>query len=205
MNKVAIFTDWMYEFAAPEEVRQSALSYTENLYHHRGKTNHTTYPEEFFSDDFDLIRNCIDLCLSEIHKDLNLECESLVSSVVWSTLTHKGQWHHTHKHGASFASGVFYLNDSSAETWFSRESIWSPEYNLLALHDPEVSTLFYKKKTKPGDMLVFPSGVYHSATEHDLENPRRTISFNSFPSGQIGSYSDIYSRRLLNLTVNQKQ
>jgi uncharacterized protein (TIGR02466 family) len=205
VKKVPVFTDWVYEWDCPPDILEIAVNHASSLYHHTGVTNHTTYPEEFFTDVFDPVREWIDGCLAEIHKDLNLECESLITSVAWSTLTNKGQWHHTHRHGFSFASGVLYLNESSAETWFSRESIWSPKYNLVNLHDPERSTLFYKRKTDPGTMLVFPSRLQHSVTEHDREEPRRSISFNSFPSGQIGSYSDKHSRRLANITVHQKK
>jgi hypothetical protein len=97
------------------------------------------------------------------------------------------------------------LTPSGSQTWFSRESVWSPDYTGIGIHNQEKSTLFFKRQTEAGKAIFFPSGVMHSVTEHDRTEPRHTLSFNSYVSGQIGSYSDIHSRRLLNLTVNQKQ
>lgn len=203
--RVSVFTDWFYEFTAPSEVISVALSCAAKAQHYAGTTNWTSYPEEFFGDEIDLVQSWIDSCLEEVHLDLKMECDSLTSTVLWSTLSAKGQWHHCHKHDTSFASGVLYLNESSAETWFSRRSVWGPEHCMFAIQDPDTTTLFHKRKTEVGTLVVFPSGVYHSVTEHDRDEPRRTLSFNSFPSGQIGSFSETHSRRMLHLTVNQKQ
>jgi hypothetical protein len=134
-----------------------------------------------------------------------MEFDSLKSTVFWTTKSHQGQWHHTHKHGISFASGIIYLTPSGAETWFSRQSIWGPDHTGIALHEEERSTLLHKRKTEVGKLIVFPSGLLHSVTEHNESEPRYCMSFNSYPSGLLGSFSDKHSRRLLNITVNQKQ
>jgi hypothetical protein len=102
-------------------------------------------------------------------------------------------------------SGIIYLTPSGSQTWFSRDSVWSNDYTSVAIHNSEKSTLLFKRQTEVGKAIFFPSGVHHSVTQHDRTEPRHTLSFNSFVSGQIGSYSDIHSRRLLNLTVNQKE
>ena len=205
MRRVPVFTDWLYEFDCPPDTLSLALHTAKNATHHRGETNRTSYPEQFFGDDFDPVREWVDSCLEQVRTDLKLECEHLLSSVCWTTLTERGRWHHTHKHGVSFASGVLYLTESGAQTWFSRESVWNPELTLINVHNSETSTLLYKKTTDPGRLVVFPSGLYHSVSEHDRDDPRYILSFNSFPSGQLGTYSETYSRRLLNLTVNQKK
>lgn len=205
MKKVDLFSDWIYEWDCPQDILNIATTFAKNAEYHTAPKNHTSYPEQFFSDEFDPVRNWVDEKLQEVKLDLNLECEFLKSSVFWTTLSKRGQWHHTHKHGMSFASGILYLTPSGAQTWFSRNSIWSPDFTSIGIHDEQISTLLFKRQTEVGKLIIFPSGVYHSVTEHDRSDPRHTLSFNSFPSGQIGSYSNIHSRRLLNLTVNQKQ
>ena len=205
MRTVNVFTDWLYEWDCPEDILSIAQSHAYSAQYHTAPKNQTSYPEQFFGDDFDPVREWIDGCLHETKLDLGMECDTVKSTVVWTTKSEKGQWHHTHKHGFSVFSGVLYLTPSGSETWFSRESVWSNDYTGVAIHNAERSTLMFKRKTEVGKMLVFPSGLYHSVTEHDLDTPRHTLSFNSFPSGQIGSYSEHYSRRLLHITVNQKQ
>jgi hypothetical protein len=205
MNKVDVLTDWLYEWDCPEEVLSVAQDFAKNAKYYSGVKNQTSYPEQFFDDAFDPVRNWIDERLHQIKLDLDLECEFLKSTVFWTTKSERGQWHHTHKHGFSVVSGIIYLTPSGSQTWFSRESVWNPELTGIAIHNPEKSTLFFKRQTEVGKSLFFPSGLYHSVTEHDRTEPRHTLSFNSFVSGQIGSYSDKHSRRLLNITVNQKQ
>jgi hypothetical protein len=205
LNKVPIFTDWLYEWDVPGLVQETALSFALGATYHSGKKNQTSYPEQFFSDDFDPVREWIDERLEEVRVDLNMEFESLKSTVFWTTQSFQGQWHHTHKHGLSFASGIVYLTPSGSETWFSRESIWGPEHTGIALHDNEKSSLLHKRKTEVGKLVIFPSGLLHSVTEHNKPAPRHSLSFNSYPSGLLGSYSNKHSRRLLNITVNQKQ
>ena len=205
MEKIPIFTDWLYEWDVPKDVLDVAIGFALDAPYHSGGKNHTSYPEHFFSNAFDPVREWVDERLDEIKNDLNMEFEFLKSTVFWTTKSHQGQWHHTHKHGMSFASGIIYLTPSSSETWFSRESIWGPKHTGIALHDVEKSSLLFKKKTHVGKLIVFPSGLLHSVTEHDLPEPRHSLSFNSYPSGLLGSYSDKHSRRLLNITVNQKQ
>jgi hypothetical protein len=205
MEKIPIFTDWLYEWDVPQDILDVALGFALDAPYHSGGKNHTSYPEHFFADGFDPVRKWVDARLDEIRLDLNMEFEFLKSTVFWTTKSHQGQWHHCHKHGISFASGIIYLSPSSAETWFSRESIWGPKHTSIALHDVEKSSLLHKRKTEVGKLIVFPSGLLHSVTEHDRLEPRYCMSFNSYPSGLLGSFSDKHSRRLLNITVNQKQ
>lgn len=206
MKKVEVFTDWLWEDDCPQDILDIALRYAQNATYYSGVKNYTSYPEQFFGDDFDPVREWVDSRLEEARTELDLEFEELRSTVFWTTMSAKGQWHHAHRHGLSMVSGIIYLTPSGSETWFSRESIWGPEGLFLPLHkDPEKVTLFHKRKTEVGKFLLFPSRLLHSVTEHDLDEPRHSLSFNAFPSGQIGSYSDKHSRRLLNITVNQKK
>ncbi len=205
MKRLPVFTDWLYEFYAPYEILKLATDIAKEATYYEAPKNHTSYPEQFFGDNFDPVREWLDSCLHMVKLDLRLECEFLKSSVCWTTLTNKGEWHHAHKHGVSFASGILYLSESNSQTWFSRESVWNPELTTINVHDSGTSTLFHKQPTTRGKLIIFPSRLLHSVTEHDLEEPRYSLSFNSFPCGQLGSHSENHSRRLVNLTVNQKQ
>jgi hypothetical protein len=205
MTKTPVFSDWLYEWDVPENVLNVALEHARGSTYYSALKNQTSYPEQFFGDDFDPVRDWVDSKLHEIKLDLDLECEFLKSTVFWTTKSERGQWHHTHKHGFSVVSGIIYLTPSGSQTWFSKNSIWSPDLTGVAIHNADKSTLFFKRQTEVGKAIFFPSGLMHSVTEHDQSEPRHTLSFNSYVSGQIGSYSDAHSRRLLNLTVNQKQ
>ena len=206
MNRVSVLTDWLYEDDCPQDILDIALSFAKKATYFSGQKNYTSYPEQFFDDEFDPVREWVDSKLAEVHREMDWEFDELKSTVFWTTMSVKGQWHHAHCHGLSMVSGIIYLTPSGSETWFSRESIWGPEHTFLPLQrDSERVTLFHKRKTEVGKLILFPSRLLHSVTEHDLDEPRHSLSFNAFPSGQIGSYSNKHSRRLLNITVNQKQ
>jgi len=112
VNKVPVFTDWLYEWDVPTDVLDIALQYAQGATYHTSVKNRTSYPEQFFGDDFDPVRNWVDDRLQDIKLDLDLECEFLKSTVFWTTKSEIGQWHHTHKHGFSVVSGIIYLTPS---------------------------------------------------------------------------------------------
>jgi hypothetical protein len=61
------------------------------------------------------------------------------------------------------------------------------------------SQVIAKIKTSPGKLVLFPSHLYHSVDEHMIEDhPRYSLSFNTFPSGQIGNFAALAG---LNLEV----
>lgn len=134
-------------------------------------------------------------CLQKVKDDMQLECDYLKITQSWANRSKVGNWHHTHTHANSFISGIFYVTSSNAETWFSVPNIWNSmcvENNPNFIVDPrgnEFHRIIHKQKTISGDLIIFPSNLFHSATEHKiLQEDRFSISFNSFPCGKIGQY-----------------
>jgi uncharacterized protein (TIGR02466 family) len=112
---------------------------------------------------------------------------------MWGNRSEFQQWHHPHVHHNSLISGIFYLVNSDSCTWFSVENIWDLWSNSLGLKpyfDREnFSRVIHKEKTIRGNLLIFPSYLYHSVDENtNVDYDRYTISFNTFPCGKIGSY-----------------
>jgi uncharacterized protein (TIGR02466 family) len=132
-------------------------------------------------------------CLQKVKNDLDYDCDELRITQLWGNMEKLNQWHHTHAHTNSVVSGIFYLTNSNANTWFSMENIWSNcdrnIYNPLKINPTDKNLIIHKQKTVPGDLIIFPSSLVHSVDEHKMQsNPRYTMSFNSFPCGRIGNY-----------------
>lgn len=110
----------------------------------------------------------------------------------WFNASNKGMWHHRHSHSNSFLSGILYLTPSGSHTWFSTESIWlkggeDNHFPFMARVPHPYKDVIHKYPTTPGKLLLFPSTLDHSVDEHDLDEPRYTIAFNTFPVGTFGS------------------
>ena len=204
MKRIPTFEQFLYEFEAPEDILNAATEIALKLPYRVNRFNGTT-------DDFNTrnhigmvpVRKWIDDCLDEVRLDLGFECEEIRSTIEWFNESHNGMWHHAHTHDNSFLSGVLYLTPSNAETWFSIPCVFGPEYTLLNLIDPKKHFIYHKNPTTVGKMIVFPSKMLHSVTEHTMLEPRYTMSFNAFPSGFIGSQSDKHFRKFMNITVQQ--
>jgi len=103
----------------------------------------------------------------------------------WFNKTEKGQRHHRHWHPNSIYSGIVYLsgNNRSGRTKFISSQYETIEYNI------EDSNIYNSKSWSidpiVGDMLIFPSNVEHLVEDHEDDQPRITLSFNTFLQGVI--------------------
>jgi len=129
-------------------------------------------------------------CLHEIKQELEFNCDCIKIVQSWANRGELGQWMWRHLHPNSFISGILYLTDSNAQTFFYYNNIWNNNYSVsLWPQKDERYEICHKQSTVAGDLIIFPSQLYHSVDEHMSEgDDRYTLSFNSFPSGKIGSF-----------------
>jgi uncharacterized protein (TIGR02466 family) len=137
-------------------------------------------------------------CLEAVRHDLALPFEQLVITQSWANRTMAGESHHGHIHQNSYLSGVFYLTSSdTGPTEFYRDDDW---FEFFLLDDPDITrTVSFTSFPDAGKLVLFPSNLDHCVAEHADDEPRYTISFNTFPQGAIGGGPG--SRRFLNLKV----
>ena len=188
MKKLDILPEFIYSFEASKSIRDSALQVVNKL-EFIENPNNTISKDKLLheKDNFLEVGHWFNKCLDEICKDLQLECEELRPCICWANKSQVGQWHHMHKHAFSWASGIFYLTESSSHTWFSKSNFW-PKNEILDLYKDTVENhALYRHPTTPGELIIFPSTLWHSVNEHDLLTPRYSISFNTLPCGKVGS------------------
>ena len=137
-------------------------------------------------------------CLMEVKNELNFKCTRLEITQSWANTSQKGISMWSHSHPNSFVSGILYLTNSNASTFFSMDSIWT-NYYQNASHTLQLKTtdhddllVTHKQQTVQGDLIIFPSNLVHTVDEHDIgDYDRYTISFNSFPAGVIGDMTNL--------------
>lgn len=144
---------------------------------------------------FSEFRVWVEAKLSDTAKELGYEFFLRITQS-WFNKAEVGMWHHRHSHANSFISGIFYLTPSGSQTWFSMPGIWPRAHDDLSnishfpffgWYHPKTQEVLYRFPTEPGTLVLFPSHLDHSVNEHDLEYPRYTISFNTFPWGVFGA------------------
>ena len=104
----------------------------------------------------------------------------------WVNYTEPGQYHHKHAHPNSFVSGVFYpqANRETDRIYFYRDG-----YQQIKIPPNEWNTWncdSWWLKVGTGDLILFPSSLTHMVETVKGEDTRISLSFNTFPFGQIG-------------------
>jgi len=196
-----LFHDWVYKFEAPDYILKRSLNILNGAVWYKNAYNSSTFADRFKEKDARKLRKWFNRCLEEVRSDLDLSCERLAVSQIWGNKSEKGHWHHTHSHYNSWASGILYLTPSSAQTWFSKPTMW--EQPGLEIVPDAARYHLYKHPTTVGTLIIFPSTLEHSVNEHDLDDPRFSISFNSYPSGFIGAPGQVNHALELRLRVSQ--
>ncbi len=117
-----------------------------------------------------------------------LKAQSYVEIYVtesWINKSIRGQGHHRHCHPNSIVSGIVYLegDTDSGTTVFHKN-----QYDIIE-YDTVESNLFNSRtwgiRPPNGSIVLFPSGLEHFVEEYHGDDPRITLSFNTFIKGPI--------------------
>ena len=104
----------------------------------------------------------------------------------WLNYTKEGQYHHTHEHPNSFASGVLYFDAD-----FDTDKIFFHKKGYQQIKLPTEKFEWYNSdswffQVKTGDIIMFPSSLTHNVETKKGENRRVSLAFNTFPVGYLG-------------------
>jgi uncharacterized protein (TIGR02466 family) len=105
----------------------------------------------------------------------------------WLNKTEKGQSHHRHWHPNSILSGVVTL---AGDANSGQLKLITSQYDTLEFEVIDASVYNAKSwsfQSEPGNIIIFPSNVEHLVEPYYGEEPRITLSFNTFVKGKINS------------------
>ena len=114
--------------------------------------------EEIFSEELSAFKNHFSFSFARI-------------ITFWFEETQQGSFHGYHSHGVIGYSAICYLNfdkNDHLATLFT-----APFFNFLNGKD-----LTHRPDVKEGDLLFFPSSVYHQSLPNLSSLPRKIVSFN---------------------------
>jgi uncharacterized protein (TIGR02466 family) len=140
--------------------------------------------------------------LIDIKKQIETECElftkhicpidfnfELAMTSSWVNSMQLGQSHPWHSHPFSIVSGVIFLDDNPENLNLMFKTSMKdavPPYSILELdYFTSLKDLNESDANLQYHMVLFYSNVLHSVPPLTTSNQRRTISFNTFWSGQV--------------------
>jgi uncharacterized protein (TIGR02466 family) len=111
----------------------------------------------------------------------------------WLNTTKPNEMHQPHLHPNSYLSGVFYFrclpNDNI--NFNNRMHKMFNNMELPLKKSTPWNATGYKQNVKEGDLIIFPSWIPHFVNTNETKKERISLSFNTFPKGEMGNYNDI--------------
>lgn len=135
----------------------------------------------------------------QLSKAYSHEVEELGICNSWGNVVGKGQQIHYHRHSNSYISGSFYLTEGSM---FSIINGLSNElFGIMPKINPDAQSMrsleSLKIEPKPGRIVLFPSGLYHSVLPSQDNFKRYSIAFNLLPLGLVGKPTSLMNIQLV--------
>ena len=183
-------TDKEIDFIKGQETRPNmgnVTSVNNTILRHKAMTKLRDFIESSVSDYFATIHN-------PKHK-VNLRITQS-----WCNYTEPGQYHHKHAHPNSFVSGVFYpqANRETDKIYFYRsgfQQIKLPPENWNVWNS---ESWWFEVGT--GDLVLFPSSLEHMVETVQGDQTRISLSFNTFPVGNVGEEINLTGLQIGDLT-----
>lgn len=209
MEKFDILPQIIFKFQSSDELLKNTYEKVSELSWRNNQLNMVSVNSYLHREpEFGELCEWFNECILKVKREVGFLCDQLKITQCWANRTDQSQAHHPHTHPNSVVSAIYYLNASSP-TVFEIPSIWRTFYHSetidslfqpgqsLNLFLPEdFETVFHRVEAVPGTLLMFPSTLRHGVEDNSSEDSRYTISFNTFPSGDIGNFRSLSGLRI---------
>tara|TARA_B100001057_G_scaffold195948_1_gene196662 strand:- start:1469 stop:2050 length:582 start_codon:yes stop_codon:yes gene_type:complete len=156
-----------------EKKDSSPVRYTANGYTSYGAENILA------TAGFEDLRNFIDACVQECHKETKLQhTPSLKSS--WFSINRKYTYHEEHNHLPDTWSGVYYIQADQDHPGLTlvnpnMKANW-PRVNVSELNEANSPNVTCAAMT--GSLIIFPSHLHHKIEQQIVDKERIMVAFN---------------------------
>lgn len=135
------------------------------------------------------IEDCVSSYLNVVYDPKNNIKLRITQS--WCNYTESGGFHHKHEHPNSFISGVFYpqADKEVDKIYFYRSGFQQFQFPTNNWNLWNSSSWWFEVNT--GDLVLFPSSLTHSVEPVKGDRTRISLSFNTFPVGNLGEMSTL--------------
>lgn len=180
LTRTSLFPTPLYrtQFEIDEEELAKSIESTEI-------SDYTSADYNVLDTTFSWLANTVDDMVNIVMAEFGFSEYSVFSS--WLTVNYRGQTFKglEHMHCNSFMSGVLYLSDSPSPIVFTNPLPW--RFHAGTGHENK-DLVSHKTAYTPekGDIIMFPSYVFHEVSDVVDNNVRHSLAFNVLPVGEIG-------------------
>ncbi len=139
-----------------------------------------------YENEKNTLMECVNFYKNEIMKWHNSEIKISTS---WLTKTEQGGFSKSHFHYNSLISGVVYDGANGSDDVGNIIFSSTKQATILPC-EPSTYTLDNCTEafiaSLPNHLILFESSLKHHIGKHNSEQPRISLAFNTFPTGQIG-------------------
>ena len=137
------------------------------------------------------VRAFIEAKLHEFVTKIYASTDKLVITQSWLNKSKKGESHHEHVHPNSMISGVWYpqIHEQMPPIQFRSKgqrdvALQTEKYNTF-------NSATFMLPMKKGELILFPSNLTHSVPTNVGEEERISLSFNTWPKGNMGDIKSL--------------
>ena len=139
-------------------------------------------------DEFKSLFEWIQDCLYDYKKFFDYDCDNLTPCLSWINKSTKFSEHRYHSHPNSFLSAIYYISTNPTSTYF--ESPNTSIFNGIVVNSKsKFNQNVWSSGTKSGDLIIFPSSLYHWTQPENFDGERLTLSLNIMPTGVVNKNS----------------
>ena len=137
------------------------------------------------------VRAFIEAKLHQYVTQIFASTDKMIITQSWLNKSGKGESHHEHVHPNSVISGVWYpqIHEQLPPIQFRSRgqrdvSLQTEKYNTF-------NSATFMLPMKKGELILFPSNLTHSVPANQSEEERISLSFNSWPKGNMGDVKSL--------------
>jgi len=152
-------------------------------------------------EQFKNIKNFIYESLNKFTKNVFQSDQRLVVTQCWLNKNPKGSKHHEHVHPNSIISGVFYFRQDPKLPPISFSKSIQSAIKLDPKKYNNLNSETFLLPCTDGELILFPSSLKHSVPINQGDEPRISMSFNTFSIDTLGSKDSLTHldiRRIIN-------
>ena len=152
-------------------------------------------------EQFKNIKNFIYESLNKFTKNISQSDQRLVVTQCWLNKNPKGSKHHEHVHPNSIISGVFYFKQDPKLPPISFSKSIQHAMKLDPKKYNNLNSETFLLPCTDGELILFPSNLKHSVPVNMGDEPRISMSFNTFSIDTLGSEDSLTHldiRRIMN-------
>ena len=106
-------------------------------------------------------------------------------TTTWVNKNPRGTYHNLHKHPNSVVSGVYYIDVPENSSGLTFHDPRERHLRLKPSNENEFTATQAVVSVSSGDIVLFPSDIYHEVTKNESDGVRISLAFNTWFTGKL--------------------